>query len=91
MSQSRGIDIRTARRKLGLSIEGLRRLLRMGENSGKTIRRWQSGEQDVPGPVAAFLEVLMKSAEARRFAGVEELSAEYPAFRPGRPAVDDDE
>lgn len=89
MDGRRGIDIRRARKELGLSIEGLRVLLRLGEHSGKTIRRWQAGEQDVPGPVEAFLELLVKSPAARRVAGVDELARQFPAFTPGRPAEDE--
>jgi DNA-binding transcriptional regulator YiaG len=90
VTSRRELDIAAARRKLGLSIEGLRILLRLGENSGKTIRRWQSGEQDVPGPVEAYLELLLRSPEARQAAGVDELARRYPAFTPGRPVTEDD-
>ena len=82
---SKRFDLRKARTKLGLSTEGLRVLLRMSESSGATIRRWQSGEFDVPGSVQLALELLLKSPEARKVAGIEELAARYPADTPGNP------
>ena len=85
----KGIDLRAARIELGLSIEGLRLLLRLGESSDKTIRRWQRGEQDVPGPAEAFLELLLRDDHARIAAGVDELAARYPAFKAGRPVEDE--
>jgi DNA-binding transcriptional regulator YiaG len=83
----KGIDILAARRKLNLSIEGFRRLLRNeSEHASKTIRRWQTGEQDVPGAVEVLVEVLLKSAEARNAAGLSRLQEHYPFHGgPGRP------
>jgi len=33
--------------------------------SGRTVRRWEAGERDIPGPVAVLVELLLQSAEAR--------------------------
>lgn len=46
---------------LGLSEAGLARLLRLGHQnnprqSARTVRRWKSGENPIPGPVVVILE-----------------------------------
>lgn len=51
-----------ARHKLGLSQAGLATALRMGKHGGRTVRRWELGEIEVPGPVAVAVELLLKEA-----------------------------
>ena len=51
-------ELKAARRILGLSAEGLAMMVRMGD--GRTVRRWESGESEVPGPVTVVLETAMK-------------------------------
>lgn len=67
-------EIKAARHALGLSAEGLAQLgNKLGRplaQSGRTVRRWESGEQDVPGAVVALLTVLLRSREARRIMGL---------------------
>jgi len=50
-------ELKAARRILGLSAEGLAMMVRMGD--GRTVRRWESGENEVPGPVTVVLETAM--------------------------------
>ncbi len=57
-------DLRTARAALGLSAEGFARLVRV--QSGRTVRRWEAGDQDIPGPVQVLTEALMASRAVRR-------------------------
>jgi DNA-binding transcriptional regulator YiaG len=57
-------ELKAARRTLGLSAEGFARLVRV--ESGRTVRRWESGERDIPGPVTVIIELLQNSSDARR-------------------------
>lgn len=50
-------ELKAARRVLGLSAEGLAMMVRMGD--GRTVRRWESGENEIPGPVTVVLETAM--------------------------------
>lgn len=60
--------LRAARAALGLSAEGFARLVRV--ESGRTVRRWEAGERDIPGPVVALTEAIMRSRSVRRYFGV---------------------
>lgn len=62
-------DIKSARHALGLSTEGFARLLRV--QSGRTVRRWEAGDSDIPGPVEVLTEAIMSSPEVRRHFGIE--------------------
>lgn len=61
-------ELRTTRLALGLSAEGFARLVRV--ESGRTVRRWEAGERDIPGPVTAIAEALMASGAVRKHFGV---------------------
>jgi hypothetical protein len=50
-------ELKAARHILGLSAEGLVTMVRMGD--GRTVRRWESGESEIPGPVTVILETAM--------------------------------
>jgi len=50
-------ELKAARQILGLSAEGLAMMVRMGD--GRTVRRWESGENEVPGPVTVVLETAL--------------------------------
>lgn len=65
-------DLKAARRLLGLSSEGLAKLVRV--ESGRTIRRWEAGDRDIPGPVIVLIEALMSSAAVRRYFGLKKIS-----------------
>jgi DNA-binding transcriptional regulator YiaG len=56
-------DLRTARRLLGLSAEGMARYLRLGRakdghGQGRQIRRWEAGGE-MPGPVMVIVTALL--------------------------------
>lgn len=42
-------ELKSSRRALGLSAEGFASFV--GVASGRTVRRWEDGSQDIPGPV----------------------------------------
>lgn len=54
---------------MGLSAEALARLV--GVQGGRTVRRWEAGDRDIPGPVIVLVTALMQSAAVRRYFGVE--------------------
>lgn len=53
-------DLTAARKRLGLSQAGLSQALRMGKHGGRTVRRWELGEIEVPGPVAVAVELMLR-------------------------------
>lgn len=61
-------DLKSARHALGLSAEGFARLVNV--ESGRTVRRWESGERDIPGPVTVIVRALMDSRAVRRHFGL---------------------
>ncbi|WP_127078321.1 hypothetical protein [Rhodomicrobium lacus] len=72
-------ELKAARRSLAMvgsrnawmSCAEMAALMRLkGASAGRTIRRWEDGSQDVPGPAIALLETLLRSREAREINGV---------------------
>lgn len=61
-------EFRAIRKGLDLSAEGLANLLQV--HSGRTVRRWEAGEREVPGPVAVLLTALSESQAVRGYFGV---------------------
>lgn len=62
-------ELKSARHALGLSAEGFARLVRV--ESGRTVRRWEAGDRDIPGPVTLIVEALRDIRALRRYCGVE--------------------
>ncbi|MGI9297813.1 MAG: helix-turn-helix domain-containing protein [Gammaproteobacteria bacterium] len=52
-------DLKSARKQLGLTQTQLAERLRMGKNGGRTVRRWESGDCPIPGPVEVAIEFLL--------------------------------
>jgi DNA-binding transcriptional regulator YiaG len=50
-------ELRAARDFLGLSAEGLARML--GVEDGRTVRRWEAGERELPGWVIVMMETAL--------------------------------
>lgn len=50
-------ELKAARHALGFSADGLARMLRIED--GRTIRRWEAGEREIPGPVIVLMETAM--------------------------------
>ncbi len=46
-------QFRDGRRNLGLSTKNLAELF--GVSSGRTVRRWEAGERDIPGPAIRLM------------------------------------
>ena len=65
-------ELKYARHAFGLSAEGFAKLVRV--ESGRTVRRWEAGDRDIPGPVTALVELLIACRAARWHLGVRELS-----------------
>jgi len=61
-------ELKDARKALGLSAEKFAKMVRI--ESGRTVRRWESGDRDIPGPVVVIVEALMQSRAVRRYFGV---------------------
>jgi DNA-binding transcriptional regulator YiaG len=61
-------DFKSARHALGLSAEGFAKLVRV--QSGRTVRRWESGDSDIPGPVTVLLTAALESAAVRNYFGL---------------------
>lgn len=57
---------RRCRHALGLLVAGMAQTLRIAD--GRTIRRWETGERDVPGPVWVALGFLLRRAGERALA-----------------------
>lgn len=57
-------ELKSARHALGLSAEGFARVV--GVESGRTVRRWEAGERDIPGPVKVLIRIALKLPAARR-------------------------
>lgn len=53
-------NLKSARHALGLSAEGMARALQV--SSGRTVRRWEAGDRDIPGPVKVALRYMLGEA-----------------------------
>ena len=49
---------------LGLSAEGFAKLVRV--ERGRTVRQWEAGERDIPGPVVILVEAIHASSAVRK-------------------------
>lgn len=58
-------QLKAIRKSLGLSAEGFARLVQV--ESGRTVRRWESGERDIPGPVVVLTDAIMSSEAVRDY------------------------
>lgn len=58
-------ELRAIRTSLGLSAEGFARLVQV--EGGRTVRRWEAGDRDIPGPVQVLAKALMESQSVRKY------------------------
>ena len=65
-------DLKAARKALGLSAVGFARLV--GVQSGRTVRRWERGDRDIPGTVERLLEALAEMGREQGEAFVRRLT-----------------
>jgi len=61
-------EVKAARRALGLSAEKFARVI--GIQGFRTIQRWESGSNDIPGPARVLIYLIMNSQQARRLLGL---------------------
>jgi transcriptional regulator with XRE-family HTH domain len=74
-------DLKAARKALGLSAEGFARLV--GVQSGRTVRRWERGDRDIPG--TASKRFLSETVAVRNLLGSpQSLLFSRPVFGRGR-------
>lgn len=48
-------DLKQARQRLGLSAGAFARAV--GVSDGRTVRRWEAGDRDIPGPVIVLMRL----------------------------------
>lgn len=58
-------ELKSARHALGLSAEGFARAVRV--QSGRTVRKWEAGQRDIPGPITVILDMADAVPEAREW------------------------
>ena len=56
-------EFRTIRHSLGLSTQRLARLLQVSD--GRTVRRWEAGDRDIPGPAKVLMRWLSTGKRPR--------------------------
>lgn len=54
------IELRDARRDLGMSGAQLAEALRLGAHGDRTVRRWEAGDRAIPGPAIVAIEALLR-------------------------------
>jgi transcriptional regulator with XRE-family HTH domain len=52
-------EFANARRSMGMTAKQLAKTLRMGDSSDRTIRRYESGQIPIPGPLSVAMEALL--------------------------------
>lgn len=61
-------ELKSARHALGLSAEGFASWVNVA--SGRTVRYWESGERDIPGPVQVLVRAALNNAAVRQHFGL---------------------
>lgn len=61
-------ELKLARHALGLSAEGFASFV--GVQGGRTVRKWEAGDRDIPGPVVVLTKACMESAAVREHFGL---------------------
>ena len=46
------------RQKLGLTLDGMAKLMRMGKHGGRNVHRWEPGDSPLPGWAALIMEII---------------------------------
>ena len=68
-------DAKLCRRQLGLSVDGL---ARVQKTTGRSVRRWEDGSREVPGPADVLLTLLSNHIVVRRLLGLERHEPHTP-------------
>lgn len=61
-------ELKSARHALGLSAEGFASWVNV--KGGRTVRRWEAGEREIPGPVQVLVKAAMESDAVRLYFGL---------------------
>lgn len=69
-------DLRRARKALGLSAEGFARWVHTTD--GASVRRWERGVRDIPGPVQVLVQSALDSADVRAYFGLPRVLIDVP-------------
>lgn len=52
-------ELKAARERLGLTQNGLAEALRLGKNGGRHIRKLESGQHPISGPISVAVEFML--------------------------------
>ncbi len=66
-------ELKAARTDMGLSADRFAKLVQV--ESGRTVRRWEAAERDIPGPVQVLVRAILSNRSVRQYFGIT-LSAE---------------
>jgi DNA-binding transcriptional regulator YiaG len=61
-------ELRAARHDMSLSADRFAKLVQV--ESGRTVRRWEAAERDIPGPVQVLVRAIMSSRSVRHYFGI---------------------
>jgi transcriptional regulator with XRE-family HTH domain len=74
--------LKEARAALGLSADALARIVRVED--GRTVRRWEAAEREIPGPVIVILETAMGYLDSIKLIGTQLEMMRSGKMRTGR-------
>lgn len=57
-------EFKAARKALGLSANAMAEALKVSD--GRTIRRWESGQRDIPGPAIVAVGYMLKDPKFKK-------------------------
>lgn len=62
-------ELKSARHSLGLSAEGFAKWVKV--SNGRTVRYWEAGERDIPGPVEVLVKATLECQALRDHFGLQ--------------------
>ncbi|ANS02979.1 DNA methyltransferase [uncultured Mediterranean phage uvDeep-CGR0-AD1-C123] len=51
-------EYKEKREKLGLTLHGIAKFMRMGKHGGRNVHRWETGDSPLPGWAALIMEII---------------------------------
>lgn len=61
-------ELKAARKALGLTADGFAKWVQVAD--GRTVRRWEAGDRDIPGPVQVLVVAALESRAVRQHFGL---------------------
>ncbi len=61
-------ELKSARHAFGLSADGFAKWVNV--SNGRTVRYWEAGDRDIPGPVVVLVKAALESAAVRAHFGL---------------------